>query len=139
MFLNLLKQRLLSGRVTGEKHTICTFQYTLLNKIVCFLVVNAEKNSFHFQLFSTYRIQCNKTEAYTVRNSNLENLYKYLQHFILFHIFHLLTEKKRRECRAKQNQVQVPLPSKGHVQLQWFELADELYYLRVVLLIHKSS
>ena len=32
-----------------------------------------------------------------------------------------------------------PFPSKGPVQLQWFELADELYYLRVVLLIHKSS
>ena len=30
---------------------------------------------------------------------------------ILFHIFHLLTEKQR-ECRAKENQVQVPLPSK---------------------------
>ena len=77
-------------------------------------------------------------EAYTVKNTNLYNLYKYLQHFVLFHIFHLLTEKQR-ECRAKENQVQVPLPSKGHVLLQWFELADELYYLRVVLLIHKSS
>ena len=59
-------------------------------------------------------------------------------HFILFHIFHILTENQRK-CRAKENQVQVPLPSKGHVLLQWFELADELYYLRVVLLIHKSS
>ena len=70
-----------------------------------------------------------QTEAYTIRNTNLYNFYKYLQHFILFHIFHLLTEKQR-ECRAKafihsENQVQVPLPSKGHVQLQWFELADE--------------
>ena len=70
-------------------------------------------------------------EAYTVRNTNLYNLNKYLQYFISFHIFHLLTEKQR-ECRAKENQVQVPLPSKGHVQLPWFELADELYYLRVV-------
>ena len=57
-----------------------------------------------------------QTEAYTVRNTNLYSLYKYLQHFILFHIFHLLTEKQR-ECRAKENQVQVPLPSKGHAQL----------------------
>ena len=65
-----------------------------------------------------------QTEANTVRNTNLYKLYKYLQHFILFHIFHLLTEKQR-EYRAKENQVQVPLPSKGHVQLQWFELADE--------------
>ena len=79
-----------------------------------------------------------QTEAYTVRNTNLYNLCKYLQHFLLFHIFHLLTEKQR-ECRAKENQVQVPLPSKGHVLLQWFELSDELYYLGVVLLIHKSS
>ena len=77
-----------------------------------------------------------QTEAYTARNTNLCNLYKYL-HFILFHIFHLLTEKQW-EYRAKENQVEVPLPSKGHV-LQWFELADELYYSRVVLLIHKSS
>ena len=53
-----------------------------------------------------------QTEAYTVRSTNLYNLYKYLQHFILFHIFHLLTEKQR-ECRTKENQVQVPLPSKA--------------------------
>ena len=65
-----------------------------------------------------------QTEANTVRNINLYKLYKYLQRFILFHIFHLLTEKQR-ECRAKENQAQVPLPSKGHVQLQWFELVDE--------------
>ena len=65
-----------------------------------------------------------QTEAYTVRNTNLYNLYKCLQHFILFHIFHLLTEKQQ-ERRAKKNQVQVPSPSKGRVQLQWFDLADE--------------
>ena len=65
-----------------------------------------------------------QTEAYAVKNTNLYNIYKYLQHFILFHIFHLLTEKQR-ECREKGNQVQVPLSSKGHLQLQCFELADE--------------
>ena len=65
-----------------------------------------------------------QTEANTVRNTNLYKLYKHLQHFILFHIFQLLTEKQP-ECRAKENQVQVPLPSKGHVRLQRFELADE--------------
>ena len=65
-----------------------------------------------------------QTEDNTERNTNLYKLYKYLQHFIVFHIFHLLTEKQR-ECRAKENQVQVPLPSKEHVQLQWFELTDQ--------------
>ena len=67
-----------------------------------------------------------QTEANTVRNTNLYKLYKHLQHFILFHIFHLLTEKQR-ECRAKENQVQVRLcPAKDMYNFNGrFELADE--------------
>ena len=82
-------------------------RFNTLSIIVYFLVANAEK-----------------IEANTVRNTNLYKLCKYLQRFILFHIFHILTAKQR-EYRAKENTVQVPLPSKGHVQFQWFELADE--------------
>ena len=95
---------------------------TLLINIVCFLVVNAEKIVFIFS-YLVHIVYYATNRGLHCRNTNLYKLYKYLQHFILFHVFHLLTENQLRECRAKENQVLAP--SKVHVQLQWFELADE--------------